>query len=710
MLRALRAWWNCLRVQQKLWAILLVVFVPLVAALSVQVSLINNLLVAQQQHQELVLAREQIQVLRRLAVDIEDAFRGYLLTREDQFLKPLQEAEPKVRPTIDRLAGLVAKDPALAVELRAVSDRLHALLEFKRTLIARIRAGQPTEGVDTDYVQSSQGLTVSDALRDQLRAIEDGLDKRLQGFERTEAGLAERALWGWVLAVAGSVVLGGLGSRLLSRSITGPLAELQAAVARLGRCESDPVEPVLAVRTPDEIGQLAHSFEEMAQRIRSQLRELEAISAIGNEINTIGPDGLDGVLYRITNRAAELLQVDVCLVMLRNDQMGCWIVEAASGDWYQRLHKAVMLWEEFPISVQAFESRQPVIGEELRRDLRPQVVRRNLIGESMLSVPLLSRGEPFGVLVLLLDRKVPREAWNVRLAKGFADEAAMAISNARLFEAAHQKGKSLQLRLEQLEHLAEVLAHELKAPGERIAGLASGLLQSCDGNLDERTTRWVRLIEDNARDLNERVQNILEVARVVGRREALEAVDPALVLEDVLKARASELKQRHIRVSVQSDWPMIACHRAYLRQVFDNLISNAIKFAGNCPDPEIRISAERKAECIQFAVSDNGPGIPPQHRERVFEPFVRLNKVEKGSGIGLAIVRRIVELYGGRSWVESNEVGGCTVLFTLPVLGELTSKRAAIVEPVDPGRSESSIPGGLSEASGRLRSAMEQEV
>jgi signal transduction histidine kinase len=353
--------------------------------------------------------------------------------------------------------------------------------------------------------------------------------------------------------------------------------------------------------------------------------------------------------------------------------MGCWIVEAASGEWHDRLHKSVMLWEEFPVSVRAFEMKEPAIGEDLRSDLRPEVARRNLIGESMLSIPLLSQGSSFGVLVLLQERKIPRESWNMRLAKGFADEAAIAIANARLYEAAHRKEKGLESRLRQLEHLAETLAHDLKAPGERMEGLAAILLKEYGGKLDERAAQWLRLIKQNGKDLMERVCNLLEVARVGAQREAVEAVDPAPVLEEVLKARAGELERRQVRVTVENGFPLVACHRAYLRQVLDNLISNAIKFSGDRPDPMITVAAARQGDRVLFSVADNGIGIPPQQRERVFDPFVRLHPGEtQGSGIGLAIVRRIVELYGGQAWIEANSQAGSTVLFTLPVLGSLT--------------------------------------
>lgn len=680
-----RAWWDHLRVQQKVLAILLGVFVPLVAAVAVHVSLINHLLGVQRQHHQIVTVRQQILILRRLAVDIEDAFRGYLLTRQDWFLKPLEEAEAKLNPTVGRAMELVAPTPELAEDVRHVSERLKELLESKQALIRQVQAGHQQEVLE--YVRSGQGLALSDELRGEFRLIEDRLEDKLKSFEVDETALARKAFWGLLLAVVGGLTLALVGARLLAKSITGPIAVLQSSVVTLAeRAAGEGPVPALATRSSDEIGKLAQSFEEMARRIRQQIQELEAISASGHEINTIGPDGLAGVLRRITDRAASLLQVDVCLVMLRNEQMGCWVVDAASGEWDEKLNQTVMLWEEFPISVQAFESRQPAFGDDVRQDGRPDVLRQNLIGQSMLAIPLLSQGEAFGVLVLLREQVVAREDWlaRLRLAKGFADEAAIAIANARLYEALSQKEKGLESRLRELGHLAETLAHDLKAPGERMESLASLLLKEYGGTLDERATKWLRLIEANGRDLTARVHTILEMARLGAPREAVEAVDPAVLLNEVVKAWAGELERRHVRVQMDPRFPMVACHRAYLRQVFDNLISNAVKFSGNRSDPMVRITAERTGEHVEFSVTDNGVGIPPEQRERVFEAFVRLSPSSgKGSGIGLTIVKRLVELYGGKVWIESNEPTGCIVRFTLPALGELSRGRAsAMVETV----------------------------
>jgi signal transduction histidine kinase/CHASE3 domain sensor protein len=666
--------WNSLRVRQKVAVIILGVFLPLLFALVLHVILAGRQITLQEQMHNVLLAREQVHILRRLSVDIEDAFRGYLLTRQEAFLEPMWEAEPKLRPTIDRFVSLAELVPGFGVDIQNTSASLNKLLESKHQLIQRVQAGHLNEVLQ--YVRSGKGLALSQAVLSEFRSIEDELDTQLRRLEIRQAGLVRDTFWGLLGVVMAAMALALVGTRLLASSMAEPIALLQSSVVSLGQKAGEINQEMgsIAIRSQDEIGQLARSFEQMASQIREYIYELETINAIGHEINMIEVGGLQGVLRRITDRAAALLQADVCLVMLRDNDMECWVVEAASGGWNDRLQKSVMLWEEFPVSVKAFETRAPAIGEDLRSDPRPEVVRRNLIGGSMLSVPLMSRGEPFGVLVLLQEKTAPQGGWNVRLAKGLADEAAVAIVNVRLYEAQQQKGRGLEWRIKQLEHMAVMLAHDLKGPGERMEKLATLVRAKYGDQLDARAQRWLQLVEEDGRELIARVENLLAVAKVGARKEPVEAVDPALAIEEVLKAKTGELEERHIRVEIGRAFPLMACHRAYLRQVFDNLIGNAIKFCGDQPEPWIRITCERKGTEAHVSVSDNGPGVPPQHREKVFQPFVRLQPDStRGSGIGLTIVKRIVELYGGRVWIESNEPAGCTVTFTMPVLGDLTA-------------------------------------
>jgi signal transduction histidine kinase len=668
---AAAARWDRLSVQRKVTYIAAGIFTPLIGAFLVHLSMVDHLLRIQEHRQQIVLAREQVHILRRLAVDIEDAFRGYLLTRQERFLLPLNEAEAKLDGTVAHAIELGRDIPGLGPDLRNAGGQLKVLLHSKHALIDQIKVGQIDEVVQ--YVASGEGIALSDQLRNTLRLMEDHLQRLGLGLSADEGMLTTKAYLGLILALAGSLGLGLLGARLLSRSVTRPLALLHASVVQhgLGRGEATALSLPPEQRL-DEIGDLGRVYEEMVRHIRQYILELEAIISIGHDISTLGPDGIDGVLRRITSQAVELLGVDVCLVMIHQEEMGCWIVEAASGEWNDRLRKTVMLWEEFPVSVKAFESKAPAVGSNLSHDRGPAVARRNLMGESLLAVPLLNRGESFGVLVFIHERAIPEEAWNLRLAKGLAEEATIAISNARLYEQVQERGKGLQWRLKQLEHLAENMAHDLKAPGERMEELASALLADYEDKLDERAARWLRLIEENGKDLTLRVEKILEVARVGAKRDTVEAVDPGSVIEGVLKSRAGELERGRVRVRVQPDLPQVACHRAYLHQVFDNLISNAIKFSGDRPDPAVSITGERAGEWAHFTVGDNGIGIPPEYRERVFDSFFRLDpRGSKGSGIGLTILKRIIELHGGTVAIESNNPG-CLVRFTMPVLGDLS--------------------------------------
>jgi signal transduction histidine kinase len=417
----------------------------------------------------------------------------------------------------------------------------------------------------------------------------------------------------------------------------------------------------------DELGQLAEAYLAMARRIEANIKEIEALDAIGQEINTIGPDDLDGVLRRIADQAVRLVQTDTCLVLLRDERADVWMVEAASGEWNDRLKKSAIPWEALPVSVQAFEMRGMVTGERSCSDRWPQSAWHNLTEGSALAIPLMADGIPFGVLAFVNERPRATREWNQRLAEGLAQEVALAILNARLREAAQQKQRGLMSRLRQLEHLTETLAHDLKGPGARMEELARLLGQQDTGQFDARTKRWLSLIEENGKDLVQRVEGILTVARVGMEPAAGAAVDPTVIIGEVLKFRADEIQRVRAVVNVESALPLVAYHGAHLRQVFDNLISNSLKFTRERESPVVKITAQVSGSLVTFVVKDNGMGIPAPQRTRVFQPFVRLLMSDApGSGIGLTITQRIVELYGGRVWIGGVEGSGCTVQFTAP--------------------------------------------
>ena len=672
MSRWVAQWGDQLRIQHKVWVVLLLLCVPLSAGIAIHLYVVQQLLALQQQRQELMLADEQVHLLGRLAIDIEDGFRGYVLTQQPAFLAPLAEAEAKLEQVLSDATKSLARLSGSPTSLAPIEQQLKDLLRSKHELIADIQKGPADKALA--YVRSGEGLRLSDLLREDFRTVEDRLQRQRNSLNKEADALSQRTFVGLWITLAGVVALGWIVSRILARSLTDPITRLQSATARIG-AQVDVAEITELLATgrgaKDELGQLAEAYLAMARRIETNIQEIEALDTIGQEVNTIGSDDLEGVLRRITDRAVVLVQTDICLVLLRDERVGCWIVEAASGEWNDRLKKLVIPWEELPVSVQAFETREVAIGERIRSDEWPQMVRRYLIGDSMLAIPLLTQGIPFGVLSFLNERHRATHEWNKRLAEGLALEAALAISNARLHEAAQQKQQGLVTRLRQLEHLAETLAHDLKGPGARMEELVRLLVQQDSGQFDDRTKRWLSLIEENSRDLVQRVEGILTVAHVGVDQEAITAVDPTTIIGEVLKARADEIGRLRAVIHVEAGLQLVACHGAYLRQIFDNLISNALKFTREGESPVVRISGRVQGSMVAFSVEDHGIGIPSSQRTRVFQPFVRLLMSEAaGDGIGLTIIQRIVELYGGKVWIDGDEGQGCTVLFTVPSFQE----------------------------------------
>jgi signal transduction histidine kinase/HAMP domain-containing protein len=508
-------------------------------------------------------------------------------------------------------------------------------------------------------------------IRTDIRAFEEFLKKTLDDQQARAAQWTVLTQRGLATVIVGTLLLWWLGSRLLARNITWPIATLTDAAHEFGRGKlSQPIP----IHSTDELGRLARTMEEMQGRIERSLLQMTALHEIGNDISMIGPDGLEGVLKRIAERAGSVLSVDLCLVLLWNKKIGCWNVGAASGSWHDRLRGTVMLREETPLSFQALTSKTPLVVEDLAA--RPEAmlhIRDRFGGKSLLCVPLRGPEEPFGVLAVAPTRE--KRAFtdlDVRLAQQFADLAAIAILNARLYEATQQQSAGLKNRLQELERYAADMAHDLKGPARRMAELASLLQIDYKGQFDERADRYLTWIRDNGQQLMDRIEEVLRLARLGTVREIVEPVDPAEVIRDVIKGCAEPIERLDAKVCVAECFPKLACNRVHLFQVLDNLVRNALKFSAEGRSPELEIGIHGTGRATVLFVRDNGIGIPPADRERIFEPFERLGHKEvTGTGIGLAIVKKIIEFYQGRVWVESEPGKGATVFFTLPLYGEL---------------------------------------
>jgi signal transduction histidine kinase len=241
-----------------------------------------------------------------------------------------------------------------------------------------------------------------------------------------------------------------------------------------------------------------------------------------------------------------------------------------------------------------------------------------------------------------------------------------ALREKQLREAHRRTLEDLARSNRDLEQFAYVASHDLQEPLRMVAAYTQLLAERYRGKLDEQADKYIHYAVDGAMRMQTMIQAVLAFSRI-GRQDAdLKSTDCNIVMQAVLQNLQATIQESGARVEFER-LPAVMADASQLLQLFQNLIGNAIKFRG--PEPMvIRVTAENHAHEYLFSVSDNGIGIAPEHAEAVFVIFKRLHTRAEypGSGIGLAICKKIVERHGGRLWVESQPGQGATFKFTLP--------------------------------------------
>ncbi len=217
----------------------------------------------------------------------------------------------------------------------------------------------------------------------------------------------------------------------------------------------------------------------------------------------------------------------------------------------------------------------------------------------------------------------------------------------------------------ELEQFAYVASHDLQEPLRMVSSYTQLLEQRYRDQLDEKGKKYIYYAVDGAVRMQRLISDLLAYSRVGSRAQPLTWTDAHAALGEVLRNLAAAIAENRA-VVMNGDLPTVLADRSQLVQLLQNLIGNAVKFHGEKP-PGVYVSAERQGRLWQFCVRDNGIGIDPQHFERIFVIFQRLHTREEyaGTGIGLALCRRIVERHGGRLWVESTPGNGSSFFFTL---------------------------------------------
>ena len=231
-----------------------------------------------------------------------------------------------------------------------------------------------------------------------------------------------------------------------------------------------------------------------------------------------------------------------------------------------------------------------------------------------------------------------------------------------------QQAEELSRSNQELEQFAYVASHDLQEPLRKISNYSELLAKKTGDKLEGTGSHYLSAIVSSAGRMQELIHDLLAYSRVTRSETGRSSVDVRQVLDLVLTDLDSRLSECHGRVVAEGPLPVVEASPTELRQVLQNLIGNAIKF-NRSPEPEVRISAVSSQGYCVISVADNGIGIEKDYHEKIFKVFHRLHTRDKfpGTGIGLAICKKIIERHGGKIWIDSEAGRGSTFLFTLPV-------------------------------------------
>jgi len=291
---------------------------------------------------------------------------------------------------------------------------------------------------------------------------------------------------------------------------------------------------------------------------------------------------------------------------------------------------------------------------------------------ALLAVPLLREDRLIGGLTVM--RKTPgafpRET--IELLRTFATQSALAIQNARLFREIEEKSRELEVASQHKSEFLASMSHELRTPLNAIIGFSDVLLQGMFGETNEKQTEYLRDILASGQHLLSLINDILDLSKIEAGRMDLDvaAFDLPTAIDDALLLMRERASRRGITLERQVDERVGEIHadQRKVKQVLLNLLSNAVKFTPEGGRIEVRAGMANGT--AEISVTDTGIGIAAEDHDAVFEEFRQVGAADKkaeGTGLGLALCRKFVELHGGRIWVKSQISAGSTFTFALPV-------------------------------------------
>ncbi|NWF64330.1 MAG: PAS domain-containing protein [Chloroflexi bacterium] len=329
------------------------------------------------------------------------------------------------------------------------------------------------------------------------------------------------------------------------------------------------------------------------------------------------------------------------------------------------------------MTTRVMEGKKPVIIENdwQRRAGEMNVINAtSLPAKSSVSVPIMTTERVIGVISAEnTEREYAFNANDAQLLMTIASNLAMAIEKTRLqdsikneLEIQEKLVRELEMKNEELERFAYTASHDLKSPLITIRGFLGYIEEDARKGNFERLNSDIKRVSEATEKMHRLLTELLELSRVGRVANEKQKAPFDVIITEALKRVDGQLKQKQVLVRVGENFPTVYVDKERIVEVLQNLIDNAIKFMGQQPNPCIEINHQQMENGhAVFYVRDNGIGIRKEMHQRIFGLFDKLNPDTEGTGVGLALVKQIVEVHDGKVWVESEEGMGSTFFFTL---------------------------------------------
>jgi GAF domain-containing protein/anti-sigma regulatory factor (Ser/Thr protein kinase) len=411
----------------------------------------------------------------------------------------------------------------------------------------------------------------------------------------------------------------------------------------------------------------------LVDELQARNRDLTALGEVGRAVSSTLD--LKVVLKTIVDRAVELSGTDAGSIFYFREDVGRFELGETTGldeEMVAKFRRLDIAAGQTGLG-EAIGSGKPLqvadITKRASNALRDAAIEAGL--RAGLIVPLLGGEHPLGALVL--QRRQPGEfpAAVVTLMQAFADQSAIALENARLFGEIAQKSRELEIASQHKSQFVANMSHELRTPLAAVLGYAELMQEGFYEPQGPKSLDALTRIRSNGKHLLGLINAVLDIAKIESGQFTLNMVEYAIesVVETVRSATESlaQNKKLALKTEVAKSLPIGIGDEQRLTQVLLNLVGNAIKFTDK---GEVRVAAKTVNGHFAVSVTDTGPGIPQEHQERIFEHFHQvdssLTKAKGGTGLGLAIAKQIVEMHGGRIWVESTVGKGSTFQMEIP--------------------------------------------